>query len=364
MRSALYLSTLILGSFASAQTAQATLYGTGCGGDTDDPTGYELFTSLNANDLSGTPGFAFQMFWTGSGYVVIPGSTNGFVMPTGAPAVFRDDQTISFPLPATFPTTFGDISSVHVCSNGYVWLEPSTSADYTESVSELLSGDMRICPYWDDLNPASGGSIYAETDPNNPLLFHVTWDAVPEFPSNGSNTFQVSFECGSGIIEVNYGAMSSSDGLVGYSPGHGVGDPGGTDLNNMGSGGMILGSGRSNLALTTGTRPVLNGSAASVTLENIPSSASLGAFLLGGNRSSAPNGIPLDSVGMTGCNLYVDFVIAAPGFTPTVSTQTFRAPLSGNLVGVHLHLQGVVAAPANRFGVMTSNAVDWLIGTN
>ena len=60
--------------------------------------------------------------------------------------------------------------------------------------------------------------------------FYVTWTAVPEAGGTGADTFQVCLDINAGTIECNYGAMTSIEGIAGYSPGHGVHDPGGTDI--------------------------------------------------------------------------------------------------------------------------------------
>jgi hypothetical protein len=257
------------------------------------------------------------------------------------------------------PTAAGAITSIWVCSNGWISFESTASTALSENVGQLLSETVRVAPYWDDLNPAAGGAMYVETIGS---VVHVTWEAVPEFAATNQNTLQISFDTLTGNIECNYGPMAAIDGLVGYSPGHGAPNPGGVDITGLPGGSLILGSGRPAMSLSPGMRPVL-GMTASCTLNDIPGNATAGAFLIGGVAFNP--GLPLDVLGMTGCELYTDARLISIGFTPAGSTETLTLPVGGNNAGVHLFLQGAVIAPGvNPFGVTLSNGLDWLLDVN
>ena len=61
------------------------------------------------------------------------------------------------------------------------------------------------------------------------LLGFVCFESVPEFFSTGSNTFSVTLDA-SGVVTIEYGAVSANDALVGVTQGSGAADPGETDL--------------------------------------------------------------------------------------------------------------------------------------
>ena len=72
-----------------------------------------------------------------------------------------DDSTAQG-LSLGFTFNFGGVAytDICVCSNGFIWLGPTSVAggDYTPTEAELLSGAPRICPLWTDFNPSAVGS--------------------------------------------------------------------------------------------------------------------------------------------------------------------------------------------------------------
>lgn len=125
----------------------------------------------------------------------------------------------------TFPFQGTNYSSVFVNSNGSLTFG-SGDTDFTESVGEFLNDQPRIAALWDDLRPPSGGLVIA-TEESNSLT--IEFIGVPEFFSTGSNTFSVTLDS-SGVVTIEYGAVSANDALVGITEGNGATDPGETDL--------------------------------------------------------------------------------------------------------------------------------------
>ncbi|MBK8980431.1 MAG: hypothetical protein IPM29_31400 [Planctomycetes bacterium] len=337
--------------------ASAIPFGTGCGGGTP-ASFYELFDgAANINDLSNFVGFT--ALWTGSTYVITPGATP-IVPPTAGQLTLTDDQTVQVPLPWQLPTASGPVNSVSVCSNGWVGLQPTTTTTYTESGAALVTFAVPIIAcLWDDLNPAAGGAVYAAVDPTNPQLFHITWDMVPEFSVGGANTFQLSLNAGGGW-ELKFGALSLADGLVGYSPGGGVRDPGSIDLTNLTP--FILGNDAPPLSLGSLARPVL-GQTAQVQIRDIATGSLAGVVNYG---VELPTPIDLTPIGATGCLYYVGR-LAGAGFpiTGTVATQSLPLPNTPSFAGIRLGLQAVVLSPGvNALGVAASNGLRWTLDVN
>lgn len=118
-------------------------------------------------------------------------------------------------------------TEVYIGSNGYLTFG-SPDTDFTESVSDLRAGPPRIAVYWDDLNPGinGGGQIsFSQSGAGTSGSFAVCWDGVPEFLNTGANTFRVDVQQ-IGVfrnILCSYGNMTSTDGLVGVTPGGNLG---------------------------------------------------------------------------------------------------------------------------------------------
>jgi hypothetical protein len=147
------------------------------------------------------------------------GETNAIEIALG------DDDTEEVALGFDFPFNGVNYASVWVNSNGNLTFG-SGDTDFSESVAELLSDQPRIAPLWDDLSPNNGGSVSVELGPGSAA---VIFDAVPEFFSTGANTFMVTMRA-DGSYTIEYGAISSADGLAGSTEGGGAADPGEVDL--------------------------------------------------------------------------------------------------------------------------------------
>ncbi|MBL8899007.1 MAG: hypothetical protein JNM84_15310 [Planctomycetes bacterium] len=91
-----------------------------------------------------------------------------------------------FPLPGT-PLGGATTSTVSVCSNGFVGLGGSFSADFTPTVSEFLSLGARIAVPWNDYVPASGFApqrqVWFSSRPDRAI---ITWRRVPTFQGGPS----------------------------------------------------------------------------------------------------------------------------------------------------------------------------------
>lgn len=336
--------------------ATTTTVGNGCGGDPNPASFYEAFDGAAlVNDLSNSPGVMGN--WTGSTYVVTPGAS-GIVAPTGAPLAIGDDQTLQITLPWPMPTAAGTINDVYVCSNGWISFEPTSTTLLIETPDGLVNaGFAMLAAMWDDLNPAAGGGVYAEVDPTNPSIFHITWDQVPEFAQATTNTFQVSLNQGGGF-ELKYGAIAALDGLAGYSRGNGLGGvPAPTDLTSFTP--FALGTGTPGVSLASIARPVIGTTTVTET-RDIPASAISGYHMYGTSAIPLP-GIDLSIVYMPGCSLYVNSDVTVPFAAAGASTaqHSLAIPNNASLAGAHLYSQSIIVAPGtNPLGIVTSNAVD------
>lgn len=83
----------------------------------------------------------------------------------------------------------GLYASVRVCSNGYLAVTSTDAEGTNQSIPNALAPNHIIAPYWDDLAPATGGSIYTYQDAGN-QRFIVQWDGVPRAATGTPQTFQ------------------------------------------------------------------------------------------------------------------------------------------------------------------------------
>lgn len=137
-----------------------------------------------------------------------------------------------------FSFTFAGVTytDVCVCSNGYIWLGPTSvsGGDFTPTEAELLSGAPRICPLWTDFNPGATGSghVYFNAVPAsgaNPAYALITWSNVYEFGTTSPKSVQVRMDANNNIT-VTYdsncanisGGTLNSNAIVGASPGGGA----------------------------------------------------------------------------------------------------------------------------------------------
>ena len=109
--------------------------------------------------------------------------------------------------------------------------------------------------------------------------------------------------------------------LVGYSPGGPSSDPGSIDLSAPGLSHLVHGADVEALHLAASARPV-QGTAISLSLQNVPNGASLGGVVFGLTDPA----LDLASFGMPGCTLY-----AAPIATvvfPIAATRPVVLPIT------------------------------------
>jgi len=338
--------------------ARTSSFGSGCQWPA---VSYELFTTANQIDLSN---FAIDFVGVpGSGYTA--SLTTGFFTPTSTPLAIGDDQVVgSFGLPFGFPIPSGATFDISISSNGFIWLEPFMANGNPRCCrgkpSNFVADPASIAALWQDLNPAAGGNVYFDVDPNGTEV-HITWDAVPEYPNLGANTAQITLRS-NGSFRLSYGNVANltNDCLVGFSEGNGASDPGSRDFTAlpfaMGGGGQPM-----LLARSGSTRPAL-GTTFVLELSLFPSSSTLGIMAFG--FAQFPGGIDLTPLGMPGCKQHVS--LDATAFfllTSSPAQLPFPIPSDPGLIGVTINTQALTLSPgANALGALTSNGLEMRIG--
>lgn len=349
---------------AACVPAQNVSYGSGCYNRSG--TAYEAFAA-NSIDLSGVN---IHMTPNGvGGYLFTPGYPTAFVH-TVPSLMLSDDSVGTLALPSAFPYPGGSTTSMSVCSNGYIWMQTNTLADFSPTAAELFSNPARICPMWCDGLPdgATGvNNVWAEVDTVNNKAY-VTYVNVPIFGGvGGTINLQTEFNLTTGEINIAYGAVSCGNvSVVGWTPGTGVSslDVGSRDFSaSLGAGFQTVLPESPALALAVAGNPIL-GTTITATTSNIPATALLSAQMI--SLAQINPGLDLGFMGAPGCLQLVDLNLgtSAVMFGNPTATYSIALPNNGAFAGLPLTFQSASLDPtANALGILTSNGVLSVLNT-
>ena len=150
------------------------------------------------------------------GYDVAHLGTATWRSPVGSRLTLGDDDSTAMDLPFEFPYYAATHEGAFVNSDGNITFEEGDSASSSRNVSRLLSGSPRIAPFLADLDPSTGGGVYARTGTD---AVTVTWCAVPAYGSQLTTTVQATL-LSTGVVEMTFDAgIGLGDAVVGLSPG-------------------------------------------------------------------------------------------------------------------------------------------------
>ena len=108
----------------------------------------------------------------------------------GTPYHLDNNDNVLIQLPFPFPFYDQTLTEIYIVSNGF--LSTTNATNYSNPPLPYNSTENIIAPFWDHLNPGSGGTIYTYFDTAN-NIFVVEWAEVPHFGSGGPYTFEVIF---------------------------------------------------------------------------------------------------------------------------------------------------------------------------
>lgn len=149
-------------------------------------------------------------------------TTGGLTLP------LTDEGRVTVNLPWSFPYYGQDWTAIGVVDNGYLMLGSTTIDFINVPIPDQAQPNGIIAPFWDDMDPDSGGIIRVQgygLAPNRYVVFE--WNQVPRYWEGGSFTFEVIlYE--TGLIKFQYGAMTGI-GAGGSSATIGIESPDGTE---------------------------------------------------------------------------------------------------------------------------------------
>jgi subtilisin family serine protease len=102
--------------------------------------------------------------------------------------------------------------AVNICTNGFLSFT-STATTYTnQGIPNSADPNCLVAPFWDDLNPSTGGTIYYYADAAN-QRFIVEWDGVNHYYDSSPETFQVILNA-DGTILYQYQTVALNNGCT------------------------------------------------------------------------------------------------------------------------------------------------------
>lgn len=338
--------------------ASATSYGTGC---LSRRAAFAQTFPPNAFDLGGSVASPVTIAFapTGTGYTVQPGASAWF-SPSSPDLGLGDEALATLTLPFAFQHPGGSTSVVRMCSNGFVWLNgTSTGTEPNPSFVSLAVGVSRFAPLWLNLDPGLGGSCHFDVDPSGAAVY-LTWSNVPPAVGGAGNSCQLVLRADQSV-EYRYRAVPNqpSTCCVGWAPG-GTFVPNNLDISAAMP--FTTGPDLNPLLWTPSGRPLL-GSTQVVTLGNIINPAtSIGLTIIGWNEY--PGGLPLNGIGAPSCFLYPAADVIEPYLVGGSSyAWSLPIPNSPSLSGVQVFTQGgLLTQNVNPFGLITANACRLVIG--
>jgi subtilisin family serine protease len=187
----------------------------------DTPEDYftQLFSSTSDKfDLSGkslmlTPDESSSRYWA-----CLKGITELPVDPTGSTNLtVGDDGSQAVRLTGHNVKIYGEnYNTFYVGANGYITFD-AADIEYNESLANHFSAK-RISALFRDLDPNRAGLVRYKENTDRVV---VTWQNVPEYGVNNSNTFQVEMFY-DGRIRLSWISVDSQLGLIGISDGTGT----------------------------------------------------------------------------------------------------------------------------------------------
>ena len=137
-------------------------------------------------------------------YEAVPFAWNDIV--DGARHALTGDSSITIPIGFSF-TFFGTaFSNVTIGSNGFLAFNAAGATTFGNApIPSTGSPNGIVAPFWDDLNPGVGGSVYSKLEgvaPSRRLT--VSWIGVPHFSAGGAVSFQAILREGSDDIVFQY----------------------------------------------------------------------------------------------------------------------------------------------------------------
>jgi hypothetical protein len=172
----------------------------------------DLIAPPNTFDLRNT-GLRFSR--NGSGGYDVRRIDGTFRATLGTRITLTDDDSRQVNVPFSFPMFGRGQTVAFVNSDGNITFEEEDRASTDRNVARLLTGPPRVAPFLADLDPSTGGRVFANAASDQ---YTVTWCGVRGFDSTQTVTVQATL-LPDGTIEMKFSEVQLQDVIVGISPG-------------------------------------------------------------------------------------------------------------------------------------------------
>ena len=109
---------------------------------------------------------------------------------TGTALSLSDDSSSQVNLLFSFPFYGQTKNTIKISSNGYLSFGNNATSYSNTAIPNSSAPNDLIAPFWDDLNPSSGGTVYYYNDTAN-NRFIVQYDSVFRYGTSTPETFQI-----------------------------------------------------------------------------------------------------------------------------------------------------------------------------
>ena len=159
-----------------------------------------------------------------SGYTITAGTATLRSTAAATPFALANDAQNTLFLPAAFNWRgVNPVATMVIAANGYI-ASSNTVFTFPYDVDGEFGtqGADAIVAWGNDLQPATSGAVFIESDPGTGM-FYITFDDVPQFVSTvtgggGDVTFQYQLELATGVCTVVYGDIFDTDPTTGTDP--------------------------------------------------------------------------------------------------------------------------------------------------
>jgi hypothetical protein len=170
---------------------------------------YPFTLSVAYNGNSSTS-FAFEV---ASDLAPSVSGTSSWINTSGGTTLALGDETSStVGIGFAFPYYGQTYTQISVVGNGYLDIPTIDAVAYNNTtLPNAVTPNGVIAPYWDDLDPGSGGTINTLLTGSAPnRIFVVSWNGVPLYGAAGSSVMCQALLHESGKIVFQYGAMTGT----------------------------------------------------------------------------------------------------------------------------------------------------------
>ncbi|MCP4582581.1 MAG: T9SS type A sorting domain-containing protein, partial [candidate division Zixibacteria bacterium] len=122
----------------------------------------------------------------------------------GIPLFMSDDDNQGpFPMEFAFPFYDQVFWDFRICSNGFISFTSMNTSFSNTPIPDPYAPENLVAPFWDDMNPNDGGSIFYYTSAESTI---VSWIDMPHFSVGGPYTYQIILTS-NGVITFQYDTM-------------------------------------------------------------------------------------------------------------------------------------------------------------